>query len=270
MVAGLVDSFGLSLGWTVFNLLAVAKGGLAAAGAYNAAVLIGVVASAPVTAWLAGWLNGRALLSATAGVEIALRVGTLVALLAGWPTPVIAAGIGALLITVVAVYAASLLPTFSCARRARVPGTRQGRALGAPTTAAAASPGTPRHARGLPRMPVGALAAGAVLMLLASGPTRLSVAFAAELHGQAAVAGVARDVDHDAVTRLLAWSASIRALGGAVAVRLLPMLVAAPAIGVLSGVVTGVITAGGLLAWAAGRALRPARPMVAGPAAESA
>jgi ornithine decarboxylase len=32
----------------------------------------------------------------------------------------------------------------------------------------------------------------------------------------------------------------------------------------------GVITAGGLLAWAAGRALRRARPMGAGPAAESA
>jgi hypothetical protein len=48
------------------------------------------------------------------------------------------------------------------------------------------------------------------------------------------------------------------------------VLKALAALGVLSGVVTGVITAGGLLAWAAGRALRRARPMGAGPAAESA
>ncbi len=93
VVAGLVDSFGLALGWTVFTLIAVATGGLAAAAMYHAAMLLGVVLSAPVTAWLAARLPGRTLLTVAAGVEIVLRVGTLVALLAGWPAPVVAAGV---------------------------------------------------------------------------------------------------------------------------------------------------------------------------------
>jgi hypothetical protein len=47
-------------------------------------------------------------------------------------------------------------------------------------------------------------------------------------------ARVAAEAQHSAVTRDLAYSASVRALGGAVAVRLLPMLVAAPAIGTVA------------------------------------
>ena len=53
MVAGLVDSFGLSLGWTMFTLLAVHAGGLADAALYNAAMLVGLVLSAPLTTWVA-------------------------------------------------------------------------------------------------------------------------------------------------------------------------------------------------------------------------
>ena len=39
LFAGLTDSFGLSLGWTLFNLLAVARGGLATAGLWWLAAL---------------------------------------------------------------------------------------------------------------------------------------------------------------------------------------------------------------------------------------
>ncbi len=52
LTAGVADSFGMSLGWTVLVLLAVSRGGLAEAALYNAAMLAGVVLSAPVTGWL--------------------------------------------------------------------------------------------------------------------------------------------------------------------------------------------------------------------------
>ena len=93
MVAGLVDSFGLSLGWTLFTLLAVLVGGLADAATYNAAMLIGVVLSAPVTTWLANRWPGRLLVRTAAGVEAVLRVGTLVGLVLGWPAPLVAVGV---------------------------------------------------------------------------------------------------------------------------------------------------------------------------------
>ena len=89
LVAGLIDSFGLALGWTVFTLLAISKGGLAAAGLYNAAMLIGVMLSAPVTGWLASRMRGRTLLTVTGCVEIVLRVATMTALLAGWAAPIV-------------------------------------------------------------------------------------------------------------------------------------------------------------------------------------
>ena len=53
MAAGLVDSFGLSLAWTVFILEVTRQHGLAGAGACNAAMLVGVALSAPVAARLA-------------------------------------------------------------------------------------------------------------------------------------------------------------------------------------------------------------------------
>jgi hypothetical protein len=93
LAAGLVDSFGLSLGWTTFTLVAVAHGGLSAAGMYNAAMFAGIVASAPVAGWLARRLDGRQLLAGSGAVEMVLRVGTLCALLNGWSSGVISAGV---------------------------------------------------------------------------------------------------------------------------------------------------------------------------------
>jgi hypothetical protein len=93
LTAGLVDSFGLSLGWTAFILIAVGRGGLAAAGLYNAAMLAGVVGSAPVTGWFANRVAGRVLLGCTGSVELVLRVGTLAGLLIGWPPALLAAGV---------------------------------------------------------------------------------------------------------------------------------------------------------------------------------
>jgi hypothetical protein len=93
LVAGLVDSFGLSLGWTLFTLLAVMVGGLADAALYNAAMLVGVVLSAPVTTWLANRWPGRLLVRTAAGVEAVLRLATLAGLVLGWPAPLVAAGV---------------------------------------------------------------------------------------------------------------------------------------------------------------------------------
>ena len=176
--------------------------------------------------------------------------------------------------------------------------------------------------------PVGAMVAGAVLMLIASGPTRLSVGLAAQLHGHASVviaaiaftvgcllastavdllgrlrlpntltwplwgigmvigwvaapwqlaglliaqflsgvsltafegamdARVAEDAGTGDVTAALAWSAATRATGGAVAVRALPLMVAAPAVGAYSGAAAAVLAGGGALVWAAVRVMR--------------
>jgi hypothetical protein len=365
VAAGMMDSFGLALGWTVFNLIAVTRGGLEMAALYNAAMLVGIVLSAPVTTWLAGRLDGRTLLRGAAGVEAVLRIGTLGALVAGWSTPVVAAGVvvmhlaawtgyaamraevaavdgrsrvmtqyalsiaaveaaGAGLATLVPItsggaaaamavtavtiaYGACLLPTLFSARRARV-------GVAARVTSA----------RRL-RLPVGVLAAGAAVALFASGPTLLSVALATELYGASWVAGaaiafsagcllssravdlvdrwripgslawplwgvgmlvgwsvaplhvagllvaqllaglsltafegamdarVARSSHAGAVTTVLAWSAASRSLGSAVAVRTLPVLVAAPAIGAVSLAGMAALTVGGAAVWAVSR-----------------
>ncbi|MEV4140273.1 MFS transporter [Dactylosporangium sp. NPDC049742] len=365
MVSGLVDSFGLSLGWTVFNLVAVDRGGLALAGLFNAAMLIGVVLSAPVTGRLARHLHGRKLLLLAGGTEGVLRVATLAALLAGWDGKLVAAGIvvmhiaayagfaamraevaavdarpqamtryalsiaaveaagagvaallplrGHFQLAVFLVYGLSLVPTILTARRARV------RDSGG--VDAGPEPARTRARRRRPRLPWPVLAGGGFVTLLAAGPTLLSVALASELHGHTAVAGaaiafsagcllsssavslvdrlllpiqvtwplwgvgmlvgwllapahllglffaqflsglsmtafeggmdarIARDAAPGTVTTVLAWSASTRALGGAVAVRLLPALVAAPAIGLTSGVAAATLTAAALSAF---------------------
>jgi len=383
ITAGLIDSFGLSLGWTLFNLLAVARGGLAMAAVYNVAMLVGVMASAPVTGWLAGRMHGRALVTVTAGVEVVLRVGTLVALLRGWPVPVIVAGVVVLnlaawagfaamraevaavdgrpvamtryamgiavveavgaavaalvplgshgtvdrvvLVAVVTAYGASLLPTLCSARRARV--RRAPRGAAAPPRVPVGR-ATPNRGTSQVPAPVGALIGGALIMLVASGPTYLAVAFAAELHGPTSVAGAAaafsagcllssfavglvgrqrlpatlgwplwgvgmlvgwvlapwhvagllvaqflsglsltafegamdaraaRQAGPGKVTSALACSAATRALGSAVAVRLLPVLVSAPAIGLLSGAAAAVLALAGVLSWTVAEAYR--------------
>src|SRR5690349_4867803 len=90
VVSGVIDSFGMALGWTFVVLMATNRGGLAEAALYNAAMLVGVVLSAPVTGWLARHLNGRTLLRGAAGIEVLLRFGTLYGLIAGWPSWLVA------------------------------------------------------------------------------------------------------------------------------------------------------------------------------------
>jgi hypothetical protein len=80
------------------------------------------------------------------------------------------------LVPVAVLYTACLIPTVLTAARARVPSTRAG-----------AVTGRPAAADGL----IGLLAGGGLITFLGSGPTLLSVALAADLHGPASVAGAA-------------------------------------------------------------------------------
>jgi hypothetical protein len=95
IATALVDSFGLSLGWTVFSLHITRSHGLAGLGLCNAAMLTGVALSAPAAARLSTRLHGRALLRVTAVTEAALRVGTFVLLLAGAPLVAVAVAVAA-------------------------------------------------------------------------------------------------------------------------------------------------------------------------------
>ena len=96
LVSGVVDSFGMALGWTVIILMATSRGGLAEAALYNAAMLGGVVLSAPVTGWLSRRMNGRTLLRSAACVEMVLRLAVLWGLVAGAPSELVALGIAAM------------------------------------------------------------------------------------------------------------------------------------------------------------------------------
>jgi hypothetical protein len=230
VAAALVDSFGLSLGWTVFSLQVVRTHGLAALGMCGAAMLVGVALSAPATARLSAWMDGRVLLRATAAAEAVLRVATFTLLLVGAPlwgvavvvvaTNVVAwtgyAGMRAevaaadprgaamtwYMVAVAAIEAggiatAALLPTG--------PGgaVHGGLLLGVvvfygvcllPTwyVAGDARVGRQRRRRvAAQRRPIALLAGGALVMLLGSGPTLLAVGLAAELHGTRWVAGSA-------------------------------------------------------------------------------
>jgi hypothetical protein len=93
MVSGVVDSFGMALGWTVVVLLATARGGLAEAALYNAAMLGGVVLSAPVTGWLSRRLDGRTLLRGAAAIEFVLRFVVLYGLVTGMPPSAVATAV---------------------------------------------------------------------------------------------------------------------------------------------------------------------------------
>jgi MFS family permease len=93
LISGVVDSFGMALGWTVLVLLALNRGGLAEAAFYNAAMLVGVVLSAPVTGWLSRRLSGSTLLRGAAGIEFVLRFGVLFGLIVGMPPWLVATGV---------------------------------------------------------------------------------------------------------------------------------------------------------------------------------
>ena len=228
----------------------------------------------------------------------------------------------AAVVAVTAVYAASLLPQFACARRAQVQPGRQpppGGLMGGTALRAALTAQRLRRRRhaGLPRPQTArALVGGGVLMLIASGPASLGVALAAELDGHLAVVGcaitftagcllapvvaqrldrlrlptrvawpmlgvgmlagwviapwqiaglltaqflsglamtaftgemdarVAERAEPGRVTSLLAWAAASRATGSAVAVRVIPLIVAARSIGLLSFAAIGVLVVG--------------------------
>jgi hypothetical protein len=62
-------------------------------------------------------------------------------------------------------------------------------------------------------------------------------------------ARVAADAPRESVTRHLAYAASVRALGGAVAVRMLPMLVAASAIGTVASGASLVLGVTAVVVW---------------------
>lgn len=231
MVAGAVDSVGLAFGWTVFNLLAVYRYGLAATALLNAAMFAGVALSAPAAARLTRWLDGRQVLQATAGVEALLRVWSLALLYWGAPLPVLvvmvllmnvvgwigfagmrveiaaadpdAAGMTRYLAMTVALEAggASLAALLPIGRHGHISATWVAVALAAyalsllPTTAVA-SASTVAVSRVTAAAPVDVqrrrlLLAGAALMILGSGPTLLFVGLTAQLHGQESVAGAA-------------------------------------------------------------------------------
>ena len=95
IATALVDSFGLSLGWTVFSLHVVRGHGLTGLGLCNAAMLVGVAMSAPVAARLSTRLDGRALLRVTCATESVLRVATFALLLAGAPLLLVAVAVAA-------------------------------------------------------------------------------------------------------------------------------------------------------------------------------
>jgi hypothetical protein len=230
IATALVDSFGLSLGWTVFSLQVVETHGLAGLGLCNAAMLVGVALSAPATARLSLRLDGRALLRATAASEAALRVGTFGLLLAGAPLALVAVAVVAsnvvawtgyagmraevaaadprgaamawYLVAVAAIEAAGV------ATAALLPVGPDGLVGGgllvgvvacygaslAPTWLVAGGAmvvRAPRERAAGRWRPTGLLAAGGLVMLLGSGPTLLAVGLAAELHGARWVAGSA-------------------------------------------------------------------------------
>ena len=95
IATALVDSFGLSLGWTVLSLHVTDRHGLAGLGLSNAAMLVGVALSAPAAARLSTRLDGRALLRVTCVTEAVLRLGTFALLLAGAPLVAVAAAVAA-------------------------------------------------------------------------------------------------------------------------------------------------------------------------------
>lgn len=90
MAAGLVDSFCLSMAWTVVVLEVTAAHGLLAAGLCSTAMLVGIALSAPAASWMARHMGGRHLLRTAAGVEAVLRLGVFVLLVVEAPLVLLA------------------------------------------------------------------------------------------------------------------------------------------------------------------------------------
>lgn len=231
MLAGWVDSVCLSFAWTLLILEVVERHGLRAAGLAGAAMLIGTALSAPVASHLSMWLGGRQLLRTAAAAESLLRVGVFallvmnagmwslvvciavmnitawtgyagmraeVASVAPGPKALTLYGTGVaavealgaagaafvpasaiqgpslVVVVIVVVYVLALLPTVIVAGGSTIEPAR------------ALVREHPRATR--PSLP---LVAGVLLMSIASAPTLLAVALAAELHGRDSVPAVA-------------------------------------------------------------------------------
>jgi hypothetical protein len=230
MLAGAIDSVGLAFGWTVFNLIAVYKHGLAVTALLNVAMFLGVALSAPVAARLTGWLDGRRTLQATAGLEALLRVGTLALLYWGAPLSLLFALV--LVMNVAAWIGFAGMRTEVAATGAGASGMTRYLAMtlgleAVGTSLAAMLPITTHGlvsadwlvvafaTYGLSLLPTVLVAtkstvstrqrksdgglhpnrrlfvAGAVLMAVGSGPTLLFVGLSARLHGRESVVGAA-------------------------------------------------------------------------------
>ena len=83
MAAGLVDSFCLSMAWTVVVLEVTRRHGLLAAGLCSTAMLVGVALSAPIATWMAHHLDGRRLLRVAGLIEAAMRISVFALLATG-------------------------------------------------------------------------------------------------------------------------------------------------------------------------------------------
>ena len=228
IAAGLIDSLGLSVGWTFFNLYALHTQGLAAVGTYNGALFTGVALSAPATGWLSSRLCGRRLLRTTALVEGCLRVGSFVLLVAGAPRGLVALAVTAMGMTAWTGYAGMRSEIAAADRRAgalawylgsiaSIEGIGAAAAALAPVSIAALQqPGTLAAILALyagvlaPTFIVAggspveralepvrlrsmarharAIAGSFGVMLVASAPVLLAVGLAAKLHGRTAVA----------------------------------------------------------------------------------
>ena len=230
IVAGAIDSVGLAFGWTVFNLVAVYKHGLAVTALLNVAMFLGVALSAPVAARLTAWFDGRRTLQYTAAVEALLRVGTLAMLywnaplsvvfasvlvmniaawigFAGMRTEVAATGAGVDGMTGYLAFTLGLEAVGTCLG-ALLPITSNGLVsadwlmvafaaygLSLLPTVVVASTSTVSVRRtstaSAPRGNRKVFVSGAALMAVGSGPTLLFVGLSAQLHGRESVVGAA-------------------------------------------------------------------------------
>jgi hypothetical protein len=230
VAAGLVDSLCLSVAWTLLILRVAEEQGLAAVGICSAATLVGVALSAPVAGRISVRLNGRRLLRATAGVEMALRAT--VAALVLWGAPVlplalcIAAmnvsawtgyagmraevaavrpgaaaltwyGMAIAAVEAVGVAVAVLLPTGPAVEDAVFSAVVSAYVLALVPTIVVAGGSRVRRAAGAlaagarRRAPSGPAVVGGLLMLVGSAPTLLYVALSEQAHGRASVAAAA-------------------------------------------------------------------------------
>ena len=228
MSAGLVDSFCLSMAWTVVVLEVTRQHGLVAAGACSTAMLLGVALSAPFATWMAHRLDGRRLLRVAGLTEAVTRIGVFALLVTGSSVWAIAACVTVMNVVAWTGYAGmraevaavtdgaggitwygtvvAAVEAMGIAAGALVPTSSSGRpsdtvlvavavlyvAALIPTLVVAGGSLVPRAVRTTRRVitsrrPSAVTVQGAGLMLVASGPTLLAVALAAELHGRAAV-----------------------------------------------------------------------------------